>query len=718
MRTQSHNLIHAAATHEDDLFAFNAGVTINAADGDKKGPRAFSINAYNGGTLELPNFDLPVVVDLKGMQFAKSVIANLDHNKTQRVGHVVDKVNDGKSLTLNGVVSGAGSSAAEVLDSHDNGFPWQASIEAKPLKMVRIAAGKSVDVNDQTFQGPILVARKSRLYGIAFVHHGADDSTSVKIAASAAHSKETDMDPFQKWIEAMDLDFSELTDKQKAHLKGKYEAEIAAAANNGKGKNKSDDEDVDINAEKFDLADIQAAYNEFVTDVDLKIAEHEDDITDRKKLVEIKASARKSAKDLKAKALKGRWTTPKFEVEAIKAASAIEIELIHAGRPSGPAIHSGTRDLTNEIIEAAMCQTLRVPEYEKQFDEQTLEAANKTFHGRVGLKQLLIIAASAAGMSFAPGESITTGNIKEVLRRTFDVEAAFSTLSLPTTFSNIANKELLAGWNLGPQYTVWREISIIRTSTDFKPTTSIRLLDDFEYEELGNNGEIAHGKLGEDSYTRSVDTIAKMFALTRKNIINDDIGAFEDIRTRLGAGFSRKFTKMFWTTFLNNSAFFTTARGNYITGSTTTLLSDGVGLQLGIDAFKALKTPDGKRAGGTASILLHPPELNGAAVKLYTPVAATKASEVNIYANRYRPVEVTWLSDSTYTNYSALAWYLLQDPALLASVVVSFLNGQENPTVESAEANFNTLGIEFRGYGDCGIDLAEYLAGVKSKGAA
>jgi hypothetical protein len=51
-------------------------------------------------------------------------------------------------------------------------------------------------------------------------------------------------------------------------------------------------------------------------------------------------------------------------------------------------------------------------------------------------------------------------------------------------------------------------------------------------------------------------------------------------------------------------------------------------------------------------------------------------------------------------------------------MVVSFLNGQQSPTVESADADFNTLGIQFRGYHDFGVDKAEYVSGVKSKGAA
>jgi hypothetical protein len=67
---------------------------------------------------------------------------------------------------------------------------------------------------------------------------------------------------------------------------------------------------------------------------------------------------------------------------------------------------------------------------------------------------------------------------------------------------------------------------------------------------------------------------------------------------------------------------------------------------------------------------------------------------------------------------SAAAWYLLADPNDLPFIEAVFLNGQESPTVESADADFNTLGIQFRGYHDFGVDTQEYRAAVKSKGSA
>jgi len=58
-------------------------------------------------------------------------------------------------------------------------------------------------------------------------------------------------------------------------------------------------------------------------------------------------------------------------------------------------------------------------------------------------------------------------------------------------------------------------------------------------------------------------------------------------------------------------------------------------------------------------------------------------------------------------------WYLLADPQDIPVMMVGFLNGKDAPTVESAQADFNVLGIQFRGYFDFGVSLAEYRAGVK-----
>ncbi|MCA9181537.1 MAG: hypothetical protein KDA51_08785, partial [Planctomycetales bacterium] len=185
-----------------------ADVEVQAAAGEATGPATFEIVAYNGGELRTPEymkrFGMPVVIDLAGVEYAASITANMDHDASQRVGHVTEKKNDGKSLILAGIVSGTGPAASEVVANSKLGYPWQASVEALPtVPLEEVKAGKSVHVNGRTIQGPVLVARKSRLYGVAFLARGADETTSVSIAASAADNhKELDM-KFGEWIKAM-----------------------------------------------------------------------------------------------------------------------------------------------------------------------------------------------------------------------------------------------------------------------------------------------------------------------------------------------------------------------------------------------------------------------------------------------------------------------------------------------------------------------------------
>lgn len=419
-----------------------------------------------------------------------------------------------------------------------------------------------------------------------------------------------------------------------------------------------------------------------------------------------------------AKAIEDNWSVDKVELEVLKASAARTRPTSFRGAEQSP------ENMLN-VIEAAACITRGIKNVEKQYDDKTLQAAHSQFRRGVGLQQMFLIAAAANGMPVGAGTKITAGNIREVLeyacpQRT--INAAFSTVTLPGVLSNVANKESLEGYM--EEDSAWREIAAVKSVSDFKTVTSYRMLDDMEYEELGAGGKIKHGSLGEESYTRSADTYAKMFELTRRDIINDDLGAFDDLRNRVGRGAAKKLNKVFWTAFVNNSTFFTTARTNYIEGATTNLATDGVGMGLGVKAFRQMKSPaaDGQKSGVgmRPEILLVPPSLEANAELLYQArnLAAVKAADANIYANKYRPVVAWQLEDSAYTGYSATAWYLLASPSSMPTIVVSFLNGQETPTVESADADFNTLGVQFRGYHDFGANMAEYLGGIKSKGAA
>lgn len=712
------------------IRAASVPVTVEHDDGK---PGLFSMVAYSGGLLPVKGYKFPVILDLQGVEFRRNVLANLDHDRTQRVGQVTEHTNDGTKILLSGVLSAATDACEEVVASSKKGFEWEASIEALPTKEPEfIAAGKSVKVNGATFEGPVFVARESTLFGVAFLGQGADERTVVSIAASAVESflKGNDMS-FEEWAMSQGFDATVLSDQQKALLMKLYETEtgaVQAMATEEEEVVAMSDEDKKEVVARFDIDGLKAVYASHEAEIEGAIFASANTIP-TEVLSGLKAKAYAKAFELKQKAITSKMSVDKFRLSAVRAAADLKLELVRAERPKGPAIHSSSRDISSPVIEAAFSRARGTLD-EKAYDEKTLESAHKNFKNGIGLQQLVIMAASANGMYFHPGEKITRGNINDVFQHAFNpIKAAgFSTIDVPGILSNVANKDALQGYEEEDQS--WREVSSVKSVSDFKTHTSYRMLDEMKFERIGPTGQIKHGTVSEESYTRRAYTYAKMAVITREDIINDDLQAFDDMRNRIGRGGAQKLNEVFWTAFLNNASFFTSGRGNYITGATTTLLTDGVGLQAALTAFRKLKTPvaDGEKkvgsgtsVGGRPEILLIPPELEFAADKLYVGSnlnVGSAAGEENVHRNKYRPVVSPWLSDSAISGNSATAWYLFRNPRSMAPICVSFLNGNETPTVESADADFKELGIQFRGYFDFGCDLAEYLAGIKSKGAA
>ena len=674
-------------------------------EGKTPGPAKFSMTAYTGGPVQVGYYGSPVVIDLAGITAKAPIPILANHDLTQIVGHA-DEVNVSESsLKLSGLVSGASPAADQVQASAANGFPWRASVGARPDKLEFVGEGVTTKVNGKTFTGPLYVARKSTLGEVSFVAVAADSKTSAKVAASAAYIERNKDMKFEQWVEAMGLNLAELRDDQVANLQAKYDAEVKAAGVTVGVINAAGNGQVPkIDAPKFDLAGVCLTYEKHVAGVQAKAAEYTGKVA-ADKLAEIQASAGKAAAEMKAKALNEEWAPTRLEVELVKAQANFEVSLIREERPKGPAIHASLRDPNGRVIEAAFAQTCGLQNPDKHYKPEVLEAAWQ--HRGIGIQELLLNHAVQAG--YSGRMRIGDDNIRDVLR------AAFSVHSLTTILSATGNKILLEGFNSIPQS--WREVAAVRSVSDFKTVTAYRMNASLEYEEIGPTGEIHHGTLSQESYTMAVKTYAKMLALTRNDIINDDLGAFADLRSRLGLGAAIKMNKVFWTAWLaaySGAAFWTAARGNISTGSA---LAEA-GLTAAVKVFRNMAGPDGNLMSLEPDRILVPTDLEATARKIYVSqefrdtTASTKFNTANIYQNRFRPIVVPELSNTGYTGYSATTWYMMANPAVLASAVMCFLNGVQNPTIESTDADFDTLGIQFRGYHDFGAAMSEYRASV------
>ena len=689
----------AAKAHELICFSSETVDWIEGAESaEPDKPKRFTMNAYGGGPLQVGYYDAPVVVDLAGLTAKAPLPILMNHSPERIVGHADEIEIAASQLRLTGVVSGGSPEAAQVIASSSAGFPWKASIGARPDKLEFIAANASAQANGKTFKGPVYVARKATLGEVSFVAMAADAKTSVKVAAAAHSRKANAMDELNEWITAIGFDPDALTEQQATFLKATFDAKQKEAIKANPG------EPPKVAAPVFDLQANVLTYEKHIAAVQAKAAGYAEKI-EATKLQGIVNAAMKAAAELKAEALTNEHPTPWLEVALVKAGSETDAALVRAERPEAPAIHGSNRQDEDAVIQAAFCRSANLPNMEAHFAAPILEAANKMRGFSIG--ELLLHYAVKAG--YTGRMRITDGNLREVLR------AAFSVHTVTTLLSSTGNKILLEGFNSIPQS--WREVAQVRSVNDFKQVTAYRLTTGLEYQKVGPGGEIQHGTMGQESYTMQADTYARMLALTRQDMINDDLGAFNDLRTRFGIGAAIALNKVFWTAWLaaySGAAFWTAARGNLVTSSA---LAEA-GLNTAVKAFRDLAAPDGNMMNLEPDLILIPSALEATGRKLYVSqemrdtTASTKTMTSNIYFNRFRPVVVPELGNSAYTGYSATTWYLLTNPAVLASAIVCFLNGQQNPTIESADADFDTLGVQLRGYHDFGVSMSEYRASV------
>lgn len=682
---------------EKQILCMTADVSIAAAadEGENKGPPRFEVVAYTGGPMVVGGWDLPVVIDLDGMNFSNSLVANLDHDRTQRVGNVTSKMIDNGKLTLGGVASAATDAQREVVESAKNGFVWQASVEADPIKVEEVGEGKVVVVNGQEIEGPLYVARQTRLNGFGFVSHGADDNTTVAIAATASPKprKVRSMEPQLKaWIESIGFDADALTDDQLAGLTANYEGQKAPKPR----KVPSDNPFEARKAEAKRRGEIRAQADRFI---EMRNADFD----------EIEAIER-----MHDHAIESNMTPQEFR-----------LEMYEASLPGPQIIREPKRkgDLSAKVLEAAVCQAGRLPDLEKHYDDRTLQAAHDEFKGRIGLKQIFQIGAELNG---GMRRNFSNDVGPETLKAAFNSgrpaihASGFSTLSISNVISNTANKFIMRGWNMIDQACL--QLAKIQPVNDFKTITTVSLTDTVTYEKVGATGEIKHGTLGDLTYTNKADTYARMLAITRQDIINDDLGALTDVPMKLGNGAMKKLNDIFWTEYLGlvGASFFAAGNSNINTGVATMT-------EAGLDAtyviFKDQTNPDGTPLGVEPALLVVPTALEGAARRLmssenFNNGSTSNEGSNNIWANRFQVVSSPYISNSSYTGNTSVGWWLLANPEELPVIAIAALFGQIEPTVDTAEADFNVLGVQMRGYSDVGVSDQEYRGGVYADGGA
>lgn len=561
-----------------------------------------------------------------------------------------------------------------------------------------------------------------------------------KLVAKFQSFKGTKDMNFEQWLAAqctpLGLVVASLTQAQRDHFKTLYDAHMKALTTpptipptpgSPPGNNRAE-----LEAQELERSEAINAAMESVGEVTLN-ADH---------LKKIGCTA-KTVKGLAAFALRNKWTVDKFELECRR---ATVIDVGHVGIHSENSI----TDVNPMAISCALAKVGGMPAkqehkwtgekygYENVYDQKTLEASDKIKD--ISILQVYSRMYAAVHGYHYQGRLNTPAFLKaarETLRK-FQMSGNTSWSAL-NIFDDLANKFLWAAYN--SVNTTWQEWVHRHSVSDFKTHNFYRLTMTGGYKKVGPDGMLAHGGFTDSKLTTAAETYGKIVGMTRTDLINDDMGAFNGIMSGLGMEGAKFLEELFYVQLLGQlTTLFPTndANKNYISGAPTDLGVDGLtlaltkyGNQVDADYSPILQDPE---------ILLHGTQDEVIAGELYREKQLSgvqsanekKRPDNNPHVGKLRPVKSGYLNNTNIKqripevltavpNQSSDQWLVLGKPntPMGGIIIGAFLNGVITPTIEQDENdNFNMLGMQWRTVHDAGASNGDPKLGVYSKGAA
>jgi len=772
MRRNKKKITASVATKKPFTMAGEAG--IQAASGEGQLP-SFQGNAYTGAVIQPCGWYGSLVVDLAGVRSSsqqRPVLRQHDHE--QIVGHTTAIGVDGGGIKVAGVFSGQQEHVDKVVVPAKNGFKWQLSIGADPVRVEYLEAGEETIVNGAVVCGPCTISRETELGEISFVPLGADDATSVSVAAQ---KKGDEMNPFKLALKSA---ISEIKAKGKAPM---YSHEDIDGM--------TDDEVKSVMLSIFENADITperpiqagvATLDRAALTAEIARCREIDALCKRHGIDKIKLADGNEVV-LSDHAAADGWT-----VDRVK---GYVLDHIRAERPSTPTVPGGlafstsTPVVSDSVLEAAIFQGSRhqyqlendsfyldnvpggpafrrVPEYlqrqtqseiKARYNDQVQQSAHTLFRGRISPKQFFKLALKSLGhhgdldLSSESGVRSMMQSWDHLERNRITAEGS-SNVSVSNVLANVMGKFALQGYLYVEQ--AWRQIAGIKPVNDFKPIKSINLLGDAMFKALGSNSELAHASLGDQAFSNQAAPTGRILTIPYTHIVNDDLGMFSQVPMKMGQGAGLALNDSFWTVWANMAA--GTVNGDDGNAFWRTTSSTTTAAKLSGTAYKPNKTSGGGSALSSTSLATvkalfdnqvdpngNPLGFNGfKPIMLFGPTNWPTAMNLlyasslvyggsasgaatpnnNPWAGYFEPVMSRYIENASYVN-STTAWWMLFSPMVLPAIEVSFLNGVDVPSVLQAgpDYQFDRLGISIRGTMPFGVNQQNFRGGVYSVGA-
>jgi ATP-dependent protease ClpP protease subunit len=291
-----------------------------------------------------------------------------------------------------------------------------------------------------------------------------------------------------------------------------------------------------------------------------------------------------------------------------------------------------------------------------------------------------------------------------------------SSSDFPSLLSNTATKALKRGYDETPEVfpTFTRPVSL----TDFKPSSLAGLGRFSSLDLIEEGGAYKYGKFSDTGSSLKLVTYGKMFGISRQAIINDDLNAFSDVPRKMGQAAKRTVGDAVFAILTSNPtlsdgvALFHANHNNLVASGTVISTTNVDGMRV---LMATQKDADGRVVRVPLKYLVVPVGLGGLARTVLTSQFAVDGNKnlttPNVVRDSFEVVE-----DPRLDAASATAWYGVADPALFDGIVVGYLDGKQEPYLESKDG-WNVDGTEFKVRIDAAAAVADPLGLAKNPGA-
>ncbi len=303
------------------------------------------------------------------------------------------------------------------------------------------------------------------------------------------------------------------------------------------------------------------------------------------------------------------------------------------------------------------------------------------------------------------------------------VAAAFTqgTSDFPIILENVMHKTLQQAYATAAL--TWNRFCATGSVSDFRVHNRYRLGSFGNLDAVNELGEFTNKTIPDgEKGTIQADTKGNIINISRKAVINDDMGAFVGLANMLGRAASRTVEADVYALLAQNSGLGPTlADGNPLfhnRGAGRTNIGTAAAIAMAsLDADRVVMAQQVDVSGNDyldlrPAVLLVPLSLGGTARSIneaqYDPDTANKLQKPNIVNGLFRDIVDT-------PRLSGTRRYLFADPAEAPVLEVAFLDGQMAPYLENQDG-FDVDGARMKVRLDYGVGAVDYRGAVTNAG--